>query len=145
MAMPELRARPHWAKYFYEIPGIVPYIHEAWGGNLAKFAAILKRYRISSVIGDAFAGETFRQDFRSHGISYDVASLSTSDLYEAMETQHSVLRQPLHQGKGQQGFEHLIKAEEIRHRLTQRQRPMGSTLCEQFFRDVVWGEKGAEL
>ena len=72
-------------------------------------------------------------------------SLQLHDLYEAVETQHSVLRQPLHQGKGQQGFEHLVKAEEIRHRLTQRQRPMGSTLCEQFFRDVVWGEKGAEL
>jgi hypothetical protein len=52
---------------------------------VAKFAAILKRYRCSSVVGDAFAGETFRQDFRSHGISYNVASLSTSDLYEAME------------------------------------------------------------
>lgn len=40
MRAPELRARPHWAKYFADIPGIVPYIHQAWQGNLAKFADI---------------------------------------------------------------------------------------------------------
>lgn len=40
MRSPELRARPHWGKYFADIPGIVPYIHQAWQGNLAKFAGI---------------------------------------------------------------------------------------------------------
>ncbi len=30
MDMPELTARPHWAKYFYYIPGIIPYIHKVW-------------------------------------------------------------------------------------------------------------------
>ena len=72
-------------------------------------------------------------------------SLQLHDLHKAVETQHPILRESLHQGKGQQGFEHLVKAEEIRHRLTQYKWPIGSTLCEQFFRDVVWCEKGAEL
>lgn len=40
MRSPELHARPHWAKYFADIPGIVPYIHQAWQGNIAKFAGI---------------------------------------------------------------------------------------------------------
>ena len=40
MGSPELEARPHWAKYFADIPGIVPYIHQAWRGNLAKFAGL---------------------------------------------------------------------------------------------------------
>ena len=40
MRSPELQARPHWAKYFTDIPGIIPYIHQAWQGNLAKFADI---------------------------------------------------------------------------------------------------------
>jgi FAD/FMN-containing dehydrogenase len=40
MRSPELEARPHWAKYFADIPGIVPYIHQAWRGNLAKFARL---------------------------------------------------------------------------------------------------------
>lgn len=40
MSFPELEARPHWAKYFADIPGIVPYIHQAWRGNLAKFAEL---------------------------------------------------------------------------------------------------------
>lgn len=50
-----------------------------------KFARILKRYRVFSVIGDRFAGETFRQDFSEHGISYQVSSLTKHQLYEAME------------------------------------------------------------
>jgi L-gulono-1,4-lactone dehydrogenase len=40
MAMPELNARPHWAKYFYEVPGIISYVHRVWGGNVARFAAL---------------------------------------------------------------------------------------------------------
>jgi len=44
MAMPQLTARPHWAKYFYEVPGIVPYLHRVWGDNLEKFAAIRDKF-----------------------------------------------------------------------------------------------------
>jgi L-gulonolactone oxidase len=40
MAMPGLHARPHWGKYFYGIPGIVPYIREVWGENLRIWATI---------------------------------------------------------------------------------------------------------
>ncbi len=40
MDIPELSARPHWAKYFFDIPGIIPYIREAWGENLTAFAMI---------------------------------------------------------------------------------------------------------
>ena len=40
MGIPELNARPHWAKYFYEIPGIIPHIRKVWGENLTTFARI---------------------------------------------------------------------------------------------------------
>lgn len=43
MATPELHARPHWAKYFYDIPGIVPYVRNAWGESLRTFADIRDR------------------------------------------------------------------------------------------------------
>jgi hypothetical protein len=66
-------------------------------------------------------------------------------LDQTMDTQHPFLREPFDQRKGQQGFEHLVKAQEIRYCLTKERRPMRSALCEQFFRDVVRGEEGAEL
>ncbi len=40
MEVPEFQAKPHWAKDFYRIPNIIPYIHEAWGENMDKFATI---------------------------------------------------------------------------------------------------------
>lgn len=40
MEMPELQARPHWGKYFSDIPGIVPYIHRVWRENLADFVRV---------------------------------------------------------------------------------------------------------
>jgi hypothetical protein len=40
MAMPGLDARPHWGKYFYDIPGIVPHIRRVWGENLRTFSTI---------------------------------------------------------------------------------------------------------
>jgi phage terminase large subunit-like protein len=49
------------------------------------FASILREYRIKSVAGDAFSGQTFRQDFQSHGITYDMRSTSASELYELAE------------------------------------------------------------
>ena len=52
---------------------------------VAKFASIAKRYRCSSVTGDAYAGETFRADFLSHGVSYSKSELTASELYEAFE------------------------------------------------------------
>ena len=35
--------------------------------------------------GDAYAGLTFRQDFEDLGITYEVSSLTKSDLYEEFE------------------------------------------------------------
>ena len=52
---------------------------------VAKFAAILKEYRISRVTGDAYAGQTFRADFAAHGIRYEVSTQSKHELYEAFE------------------------------------------------------------
>lgn len=50
-----------------------------------RFARTLATYRCSSVVGDAYAGETFRADFSRHGISYVVSDRSRSELYEAFE------------------------------------------------------------
>jgi hypothetical protein len=52
---------------------------------VAKFAALLKEYRISRVVGDRFAGETFRADFQEREISYEVSPLTKHELYEAFE------------------------------------------------------------
>jgi len=50
-----------------------------------KFAGLLHEYGISRVTGDAFAGQTFRQDFAAHHITYDVSPKSKSDIYEEFE------------------------------------------------------------
>ena len=52
---------------------------------IRQFAAILSSYRISRVTGDAYAGCTFREDFRAFGIQYEVRSTPASELYEALE------------------------------------------------------------
>lgn len=46
-----------------------------------EFAAILKAYGVSSVIGDHYGGEWPRERFRVHGISYDLCDRAKSDLY----------------------------------------------------------------
>ncbi len=56
-----------------------------------RFAEALKRYGVARVSGDAYAGQTFRQDFDALGIAYEVppagspAAGSASDLYEELE------------------------------------------------------------
>ena len=52
---------------------------------VSKFSGILKSYGLSHVTGDAFGGETFRQDFSEHGIGYTVSALPKSALYEQLE------------------------------------------------------------
>jgi len=49
------------------------------------FTGLLKRYGLSRVIGDAYAGETYRQDFLQHGITYQRAASPKSALYEALD------------------------------------------------------------
>jgi hypothetical protein len=47
----------------------------------AEFAEQLKRFRISAVDGDAYAGEWPREQFRKRGIFYKASEQSKSDLY----------------------------------------------------------------
>ncbi len=50
-----------------------------------RFVPVLREYRLASVTGDAYAGQTFRADFERHGVRYHVASLTKSQLYAALE------------------------------------------------------------
>lgn len=50
-----------------------------------KFAATLKEYRIYSVHGDRYAGQTFRRDFLDEGIAYQVSEHNRSELYGMLE------------------------------------------------------------
>jgi len=52
---------------------------------VAKFAGLLREYGIARVVGDAYAGQTFRADFQAHGVLYETSPRSKSDLYEALE------------------------------------------------------------
>jgi hypothetical protein len=49
------------------------------------FAQVLKQYRCFHVVGDNFAGETFKIAFEKAGISYISSELSKSELYESFE------------------------------------------------------------
>ena len=46
-----------------------------------KFSKLLKDYKISKVLGDRFAGEWPREQFREHGINYDPSAKPKSQLY----------------------------------------------------------------
>ena len=48
-----------------------------------EFAGLLKRYRITKVYGDRYAGEWPRERFRAHGINYEVSDKSKSEIYQA--------------------------------------------------------------
>jgi hypothetical protein len=48
---------------------------------VSEFASVLRSYRVSRVTGDRFGGEWPRERFRAHGISYDLADKTRSDLY----------------------------------------------------------------
>ncbi len=50
-----------------------------------KFSGIIKGYGLSHVTGDAYGGQTFRDDFSEHGIMYSVSALPKSALYEQLE------------------------------------------------------------
>ena len=45
------------------------------------FAALLKAYRVSSVTGDRYGGEFPRELFRKHGIAYELATQTKSELF----------------------------------------------------------------
>ena len=48
-----------------------------------EFAAVLKSYGITKVVGDRFGGEWCREPFRRHGINYALSELPKSGLYQA--------------------------------------------------------------
>ena len=61
---------------------------------VTRFAEVLRNSGITRVTGDRYAGLTFRLDFERLGIRYDVAELTTSQLFEALEPRlnaHEVL------------------------------------------------------
>lgn len=53
-------------------------------GVVAEFCDLMKLYGITSVTGDRYAGEWPREQFRKHGINYDISERSRSDLYREM-------------------------------------------------------------
>lgn len=50
-----------------------------------RFAATLKTYSVARVVGDNYAGQTFKVDFERLGITYQVSESTASELYEGME------------------------------------------------------------
>jgi hypothetical protein len=48
---------------------------------IEEYAAILKKYRITTVYGDKYAGEFPREQFRKRGVNYEPADRSKSELY----------------------------------------------------------------
>jgi hypothetical protein len=52
---------------------------------VTRFGEVLKEYHCSSVTGDRYAGETFREDFRREGIKYTVSTKTKHELYESLE------------------------------------------------------------
>ena len=49
--------------------------------TVADFAALLRSYGITTVRGDRYAGEWPREQFRKHGIAYEPADKTRSELY----------------------------------------------------------------
>jgi hypothetical protein len=49
-----------------------------------EFAALLKSYGLSSATGDRYGGEWPRERFRAHGIRYELAEKTRSELYLAL-------------------------------------------------------------
>lgn len=45
------------------------------------FAAILKSYGITKVVGDRYAGEWPRERFKTHGIDYELSAMNKSEIY----------------------------------------------------------------
>jgi hypothetical protein len=51
---------------------------------VAELAQLLKSYRITSVVGDRYAGEWARESFGRHDISYELSPMPKSGLYGAL-------------------------------------------------------------
>ena len=53
-------------------------------GVVAEFAALLKTYHVTEVVGDAYAAEWSREAFRKQGVSYTPSAQVRSDLYREL-------------------------------------------------------------
>jgi hypothetical protein len=51
---------------------------------VAEFATLLKRYGLTEVSGDRFAGEWPREAFRGHGVAYQVSARTKSEIYREL-------------------------------------------------------------
>jgi hypothetical protein len=51
------------------------------GAVCAEYAATLKKYRVTSVIGDKYSGQFVIEQFGKHGVFYEPAARSKSELY----------------------------------------------------------------
>jgi hypothetical protein len=49
---------------------------------IEEYAGILKKYRITMIRGDRYAGEFPREQFRKHGINYEPSERTKSELYK---------------------------------------------------------------
>ena len=49
-----------------------------------EFADLLKQYRVSRCVGDAYAGLWCREQFQKHGIYYEICKQTRSELYLAL-------------------------------------------------------------
>src|SRR5439155_25924753 len=46
--------------------------------------ADLNRYRVTTIVGDRYAGEWPREQFRKRGVTYEPSDLSASDLFREL-------------------------------------------------------------
>ena len=51
---------------------------------VAEFAELLRRYRVTKVYGDRYAGEWPVESFRNHGITFEASAKPKSDLYQEL-------------------------------------------------------------
>lgn len=49
--------------------------------TVEDFATVLRSYRVAAVQGDRYAGEWPREQFRKHGVDYDLSDKPKSDIY----------------------------------------------------------------
>jgi hypothetical protein len=52
---------------------------------VTRFVRVLRDYRVTRVVGDRYAGETFRSQFMAADVAYEVSARTTSELYDALE------------------------------------------------------------
>jgi hypothetical protein len=49
-----------------------------------EFCETLRRYRVTTIVGDRYAGEWLREQFRKRGVTYTPSELTASDLFSEL-------------------------------------------------------------